>query len=102
MLLIYGEAGMSGRAARKLYAERFPKRRIPSANTFARIEQRLRETGKLTVNRWDTGGTRHVRTPNFEEKVLAEVRNDPDASVRTIARTLGASRTTVWSVLKEQ
>jgi len=56
----------------------------------------------LTVNRWDTGGTRRVRTPDFEEKVLAEVRNDPDASVRTIARTLGASRSSVWNVLTEQ
>lgn len=102
MLLIYGEAGKNGRLARELYAEQYPKRRIPSERIFARIEQRLRETGKLSANRSDTGGMRHVRTPNFEEKVLTRFKDDPDASIRGVARTLGVSRSAVRNVLSEQ
>ncbi|GFY22246.1 DUF4817 domain-containing protein [Trichonephila clavipes] len=45
MHLAYGAANCSGPAAQRLYAERYPMRRIPSHNFFARLHQRLAETG---------------------------------------------------------
>jgi hypothetical protein len=65
MLLIYGEAQGNGRAARRLYEERFPGRRMPAHTMFARVVQRLRDTGCLKVNKHDDGGgaRRNMRTP---------------------------------------
>ncbi|GFV86692.1 uncharacterized protein TNCV_3137191, partial [Trichonephila clavipes] len=37
----------SGPATQRLYAERYPMRRIPSHNFFARLHQRLAETGSF-------------------------------------------------------
>ncbi|GFV03491.1 DUF4817 domain-containing protein [Trichonephila clavipes] len=47
MHLAYGAANCSGPAAQRLYAERYPMRRIPSHNFFARLHQRLAETGSF-------------------------------------------------------
>lgn len=50
MLLAYGKADGNGRAAARLYAERFPNRNTPHHGTFAAIERRVRESGKLQVS----------------------------------------------------
>ncbi|GFT90599.1 DUF4817 domain-containing protein [Trichonephila clavipes] len=42
MHLAYGAANCSGPAAQRLYAERYPMRRIPSHNFFARLHQSVR------------------------------------------------------------
>lgn len=47
MVLIYGEAQGDAEEARRLYTERFPKRKPPSCSTIINLIQRLRETGTL-------------------------------------------------------
>ena len=44
MHLQYGETRGNSRAARRLYAERFPMRRLPSHVLFQRIDARIGET----------------------------------------------------------
>ena len=50
MHLMYGLASSNASAARRLYGQRFPNRRIPNRKTFERIDRRLRETGKNYEN----------------------------------------------------
>ena len=69
MILPYGEARGNGRAARRLYQDRFPQRPTPSHTLFAVITQQLRERGTFTASRNDCGAPRRLRTPELEEAV---------------------------------
>ena len=102
MMLVYGEAHCNGRHARRLYTARFPNRPIPSNRVFAKVNQRLRETGTFAVNKVNCGVARHRRTLRFEEDVLHKIEQNPSISTRTIARDIGANHVSVWQVLKEQ
>ena len=63
----YGEARGNGRAARRLYQDRFPQRPTPSHTLFAVITQRLRERGTFTARRNACGAPRRLRTPELEK-----------------------------------
>lgn len=102
MVLVYGEARGNGRAARRLYEERYPNRATPSHTLFSKVVQRLRETGTFTVNRADCGAPRRRRTPNVEEGILHRVEETPSTSTRTIARAMRVPQSIVWEVLHEQ
>ncbi|GBN17215.1 hypothetical protein AVEN_87594-1 [Araneus ventricosus] len=61
-----GAADCSGPAAQRLYAERYPMRRTPSHNFFARLHRRLAETGFIchesgTISK-DSGHRRECAT----------------------------------------
>lgn len=101
MHLIYGEARCNGREARRLYAERFPQRRLPNHVTFQKLDGRLRETGVLRAARPDAGRPRTVRTVQFEEAVLQRIEDNPSTSTRAIAKDLNTSNANVWNVLHE-
>ena len=49
MLLLYGETGHNAAAARRLYGERYPMRRLPSERVFTRTVARLRIDGTFSV-----------------------------------------------------
>ncbi|GFW85226.1 DUF4817 domain-containing protein [Trichonephila clavipes] len=71
MHLAYGAANCSGPAAQRLYVERYPMRRIPSHNFFARLHQRLAETGsfeRADMVRWYLG--KCATNPLFPDEVL--------------------------------
>lgn len=102
IIRIYGVAEGNGRAAQRLYEERFPNRRTPSHTIFARVDQRLRETGTFTVNRINCGAQRNLRTPRFEEEVLHRCEENPRTSTRAIAHAMGTNHMSVWQVLHEQ
>ena len=88
MMLVYGEAASKGRAARPLYQERYSHHVTASHTLFAKVIQRVWETGNHTINRADCGAPRRRRTPNFEEDVLHRVEETPSTSTRTIARRM--------------
>lgn len=102
MVLAYGESGQNGRAARRLYEERFPDRRLPSHTIFHRLVGRLRDTGTLSAKRPNAGAPRRVRTPSFEEDILHRFENNPGTSTRSEAHDVGVSHRTVWQVVHEQ
>ncbi|VEN40007.1 unnamed protein product [Callosobruchus maculatus] len=70
MLIIYGEVHYNGRAASRLYQERFLERHVPAHTLFERVNQRIRETGSVKITRPDNGVQRTVRTPELEEEVM--------------------------------
>lgn len=100
MHLAYGAAGCNGRAAQRLYAERYPNRQIPCHAFFARVHQRLSTTGSFDGGRPER--ERSVRTPDNEEAVLNLVEDNPGLSTRDIARHVGISQPTAWRILRSQ
>ena len=102
MVLVYGEAAGNGRAARRIYQERYPHRVTSSHTLFSKVIQRLRERITFTVNRADGCAPRRRRTPNFKKDGLHRVGETPSTSTRTIARGMGVPHSTVLEVLHEQ
>ncbi|KAJ4431934.1 hypothetical protein ANN_20542 [Periplaneta americana] len=70
----------NGRAARRLYRDRYPQHPTPSHTLFAIITQRLRERGTFTASRNDCGALRRCRTPELEEAVLHQLEGNPSTS----------------------
>ena len=58
---MYGETHGNSRAARRIYAERIPMKRLPSHFLFQRIDARMRETGHMGPTRRGAGRPRSVR-----------------------------------------
>ncbi|GFW05562.1 DUF4817 domain-containing protein [Trichonephila clavipes] len=97
---IYGLADGNGRAAVRLYRERYPTRRQPNHQMFVRVHQNLVERGSFRATIEGTGRRRIARTPIFEEGVLHAVDQTPGPSVRALAASTGRSPTTIHRVLQ--
>ena len=95
MVLVYDEAAGNGRAAHRIYQERYPHRVTPPHTLFAKVIQRVRERGTFNGNRADRGAPSRRRTPNFKEDLLHCVEETPSTSTRTIVRGMGVSHCTV-------
>lgn len=98
----YGRANGNSLEARRLYEEAFPNRRIPYHSTFANVDRRLRETGRLTGNYSNCGRQYNARTPQAEEDVLNAVAFNPRASTRRIALAETLSQSTTWRILNDE
>ena len=80
--------------------KRYPTRRQPNHQTFARLHQNLAVHGSIKATIESTGQQRIARTTMFEEGVLYAVAWNPDIKVRALAVAIGRSRTTVHRVLQ--
>lgn len=98
MMLAYGSANSNAREARRIYEERYPGRRIPTRQTFANTERRLRETGNLNFR--EPRVNARIQNVAVDEQILNEFRQDPTKSIRVVARSLGLTVWKVWSVLR--
>ncbi|GBM39900.1 hypothetical protein AVEN_250221-1 [Araneus ventricosus] len=94
MHLAYGTADCNGRAAQRLYAQRYTRRQTPSHAFFARLHQRLSDSGSFIVDTQQR--ERRVRTPSNEETVLDMVQKNPGTSTRAVASHVGIFHMTVW------
>lgn len=100
MHMIYGEARGRDSVAQRLYQERFPNRRIPGRGMFARLHQRIRDTGTVDVRKPTSGRPPYVRTDDLEEDVLQRFQAKPSTSTRAVAAATGTSQTTVWRIVR--
>jgi hypothetical protein len=92
----------AGNAAWK-YILRRPGRRQLEADAFRRLEQRLLQTGSVTVTTHVNGGRpRAVRTPDNEDDTITTVSLKRQRRSRDIARELGVSQPTVLEVLHDE
>lgn len=98
----YGVAGGNALAARRLYGEAFPNRRIPQSRMFSTIHQRLGEFGTFKARRLDAGRPRSTRTGEAEERVLHLIGNNPNIGVRSIAVQEDIPKSSVHEIVKEQ
>lgn len=98
---VYGLANGNQDLARRLYHQRHPDRRLPAPRTFARIHQRLGESGAFYTQNNDAGRNRDQRIVEIEEEVLDQVAENPSTSSRIVASNLPVSHMTVWRIWKE-
>lgn len=101
MHVIYGEARGNSRLACRLYADRFPQRRIPYHSMFARVHRQLMETGSVIVKRINAG-RRHLLTPHQEENILDLIEENPEISIRRTSLQLRIPKTRIHSFIKRQ
>ncbi|PSN44705.1 hypothetical protein C0J52_11831 [Blattella germanica] len=80
MHLLYGETRGNSRAARRLYVERFPMRRLPSHVLFQRIDAHMRETGHVVLTRRGAGRPRSVQNVVFQDCVLQLFEETPSTN----------------------
>lgn len=99
MVLAYGAANSIAVAARRLYCERFPNRRVPSARYFDNVVQRLRETGSVKSEQDRRAPTDRILA--LEPNIIDQVEADPSISTRRLAHQLGVSHYTVWRTLRD-
>lgn len=102
MHFVYGLSNGNSLEACRRYAEMFPDRVAPHHTLFARLHQRLRESGTFNHRKHDCGRQRDVRTPALEEAVLNLIDEQADISTRKIALQLHVNHVTVFAILKEQ
>jgi len=103
MLMALGECHGQHHAAARTYVELYPNReRHPSAPVILGAAQRLHETGSVLPNKHDTGRNRAARNLRNTETVIRAVEQNPETSVRTIAREYGLSYSAVRRILKEK
>jgi hypothetical protein len=102
MLLTLGACNSRAGTAARECALRYPGRRHPDANVFRRLEQRLRETGRVTSTAHvNADRPRTVRTPANEDTIIAAAEREPWRSSRDIAKEFGLSQPSVLKVLHD-
>lgn len=100
MILIYGECGQNSARARRRYSELFPNRRLPGTETFVRVVQRLRDSGRIQPAHSEGPG-RSARVVDAEEQILEAIEIDPTLSTRQLGREFNVSNYVVWRTLRE-
>lgn len=102
MLMALGECHGQQYPAARRYAELYPNRRHPSGNVILAAAQRLYDTGSVLPNKHDTGRDRDVRNVRNTERVVRAFEDNPETSIRVVAREHDLSYATVQKILKEE
>lgn len=95
MLIIYGETQRNATRAQTLYGQRYPERRQPPRNYFARLEHQFRTEPDIEIEE------RFIVDEETEINVLALVHVDPTISVRQIEHELPVSKESARKILKK-
>ncbi|KAJ8955746.1 hypothetical protein NQ318_008618 [Aromia moschata] len=83
-------------AASNLYVKRFPLRRHPNRNYFARLEEQLRQE-----HHQPDKGQHFIVDEETEINVLAYVQFDPTISIRKIEQQCNVSKESARRILKK-
>ena len=97
----YGVTDWNGRAAARIYLERFPNRRQPSHILFGQLHGRWREWGAFEV-RSHIGREHTTRSPVIEETVLQAFAINTQTNLWASERVSGAGRSTIMFILCEE
>lgn len=103
MLMALGECHGQYHVAARRYAELYPHReRHPLGSVILRAAQRLYETGSVLSNKHDTGRDRVARNLQNTQSVLRAFEQNPETSIRVVAREHDFSPATVHRILQEE
>ena len=103
MLMALGECHGQYYVAARRYAELYPNReRHPSAAVILRAAQRLHETGSVLPNKHETGRDREARNVQDTGTILNAFEQNPETSIRVVAREHDLSYSTVQRILREE
>lgn len=99
MILIIGESTGIIRRAKRIYRERFPRRRQPSLRTLRRIFTRFRETGSVEKPKRNT--SKVIINEVTEIMVLASVHENPHVSTRNLSNLIDISQSSASRILRK-
>ncbi|XP_029157229.1 uncharacterized protein LOC114929731 [Nylanderia fulva] len=103
MLMALGECHGQYHVAARRYAELYPNQaRHPSVPVILRAAQRLHETGSVLPDKHDTGRNRNARNLRNTERIVRAFEDNPETSIRVVAREHNFSYSTVQRTLKEE
>ena len=103
MIMALGECHGQYHVAARRYAELYPNReRHPSAAVILRAAQRLYETGSTLPNKRETGRDRVARNVRNTKTILNVFEQNPETSIRVVAREHDLSYSTVQRILQEE
>lgn len=103
MLMALGECHGQCCVAARRYAELYPNRiRHPHPSVILEAAERLYETGSVLPKKKDAGRQRYARNVRNVETVLRAVEQEPETSIRDIARQHDLSYSTIRRILKEE
>ncbi|GJQ78998.1 hypothetical protein Trydic_g159 [Trypoxylus dichotomus] len=102
MLIIYGEACGNASKSRRLYEERFPDRKRPSAQVFVNTIFRLRAKGTLLPDYEGRGCKKSMKVLCAEEKLKDIMDDNPRLSTRQAAKLIGISQSTASRLLRSK
>jgi hypothetical protein len=97
MILVYGECLKNASLAARVYAQRYPERRVPSDMIFKRLE------GQLRAN-WPPVKLSKQRVATDEEHEIAVLQifeEEPHVGQRDVARRVGISQSSVSIIANE-
>lgn len=103
MFVIFCENGRNARLAAERYRERYEAagRRLPSFNTFLRLEQRFRETGSVCRRPLERHDNNERRNLILEDRIFNKVRRDPNISCRKIEAEMNIPKSKVNRILRK-
>lgn len=96
MLMALGASNNQAGQAARLYAQRYPQRRLPDVNVFRRLEDRILFNGNVAIPRRINAGRQRLH----DDEALDAMRNNPSRSTRCVGRELGISHKRVWRALR--
>lgn len=100
MIVCFIQTGENAEAASNLYYERYPERRQPFRDIFARLRRNLIDGGQFEKKRPKLYESN--RDKEFDEVVvLGAVENNPKTSTRNLKILTGLPRTSVRRILKK-
>jgi len=103
MLMALGECHGQYHVAARRYAELYPNRaRHPSAPVILRAAQRLHETGSVLPDKHNAGRNRNARNLRNTKQIVRAFEDNPETSIRVVAREHNLSYSTVQRTLKEE
>lgn len=99
IVFCYGLCNGNASAARRHYALRYPRRRVPDRSVFTRTYQQLRETGTCQPLPRANAIPVLERNRRRADAILGYFDARPSASIRDCAAFMRVSRTAIWRTL---
>ena len=100
IVFVYGFCDGNANAAAREYQRRYPQRRHPSHRVFTRTFQRLRQTGRVTIQ--NNGGAPPRHGYAHEEAIIDHVMDNPAVSTRRTAHRLRLTQNYVWRTIHRE
>lgn len=99
MVYALGEGERNPMLASRIYCQRFPNRRHPTALAFERLKERFERTGHIYYEKKEREKRATLEENAFS--ILLSVVQNPHASTRTISNELDISQTSVSRTLRK-
>lgn len=100
MLFVIGESFQNSLLASRVYAQKYPERRLPDKRAFERLKQNFLENGDISYKK--ANKKKYITEDEENEHVvISALTENPHISQRKISRDYGISRSSVQRIMKK-